>query len=166
MNLAVLLIVILSSLKWGDWKNWQKYHSTMILAGYGNLLFQFLYCDNDPWLINPGFYQNHTIFELVFSVIILPFTAFLFLSNYPDSSIKKFLHFSYYISVYVGFEYLYFLTGNITYHYGWSFMYSVAWDIMMFTIWAVHFRKPIKAYILATIVVIIIAALFPVKCRL
>ncbi|MDF2986492.1 MAG: hypothetical protein K0R50_2002 [Eubacterium sp.] len=161
MNIAVLLLIILSSWRWGDWKNWQKYHPTMLLAIIGNLLYNVVYCDHYLWRILPGILQSFILTEMLYTFIILPLTAMMFLSNYPDSLGKQVFHILKYIFVYSLIEYIYYLYGMIFYQFGWNFWWSVGWNFMMFSIWSLHYKKPIKAYIISLIIFTFIIILFP-----
>lgn len=161
MNIAVAIIVALSAWKWGDWKNWQKYHTTMLLAMAGNLLFQLIYCNHLLWTIQPDI-TNHTVVEILYSTFIFPFTVFMFLSNYPVPFKNQILHILKYISVYTLFEFIFSITGRIIYAYGWNLWWSLGWNFIMFSIWALHHKRPLRAYIAAIIIITLMLLLFPI----
>ncbi len=163
MNAAVILLVIFSAWKWGDWKNWQNYQSTMLLSSLGNLLYNTIYHHHYLWEVKPGLFGNHIVIELIYSFVILPLTAIMLLSNLPEGIFKKFLKLVKYTVVYSLLEYFFFMYGQIEYNYGWCFICSVLWNIMMFFIWMVHHKKPLVAYLLSVIVVMAIFYKFPVK---
>jgi hypothetical protein len=55
MHLALAFITLLSVWKWGDWRNWEKYHSTMMYFALGNVLYNFLCANHFLWKLKPDF---------------------------------------------------------------------------------------------------------------
>jgi len=163
LNVAVLLIVVFSAWKWADWKNWQSYHATMLLSSLGNLMYNTIYHHHYLWEVKPGLFRSHTCIELIYTFIILPLTAIMLLSNLPEGVFGKFLKLVKYTVVYSVLEYIFFAYGLIKYNYGWCFLCSVLWNVMMFFIWMVHNKKPVLAYVLSIIVIVVIISSFPVK---
>lgn len=161
MNIAVIIIIIFSTWKWGDWKNWQKYHPTMLFVALANLLYNFIYCKGPLWEIQPGILQNGILTELLYSFIVFPLTALMFLSNLPSSRGKQALHILKYILIYFIFELVFHISNMIIYRHGWNLSYSFIWNVMMFTVWTVHFKKPLLAYAASLGVMIIVLSLFP-----
>ena len=39
MHLVLNAIFLVMGLKWGDWKNWRKYHATILFLWFGDLLY-------------------------------------------------------------------------------------------------------------------------------
>lgn len=163
MYLAITLISIIAAWRWGDWKNWTKYHPTMLFISLGSVLYNFLYANHLLWHFNDSRFTNHAMSELLLGLIVFPCTALLFLSNYPAnaSAIKKIAYISIYIGVYAGLEKVGSMFGVIKYFYGWSFWWSVLWDMVMFPILLLHHKKPVAAYFLSLIVLIFTLVYFP-----
>lgn len=133
----------------------------MLLVMAGNLLYQFIYYSHLLWEIQPDI-TNHTVVEVFYSVFIFPLTALMFLSNYPVPFKNQILHILKYIAVYTFFEFVFSISGRITYHYGWNLFWSLGWNFVMFPIWALHHKRPLMAYGVSSIVVIVILLIFPV----
>lgn len=161
MNIAITIIIIFSTWKWGDWKNWPKYHPTMLFVALANILYNFIYCKGPLWEIQPGILQNGILTELLYSFIVFPLTALMFLSNLPNSIGKQTLHILKYVLIYFIFEYIFFVSNMIIYRHGWTLFYSFIWNIMMFIVWTIHFKKPLLAYISSVGIIIIVTKLFP-----
>jgi len=163
LNIAIVIIVLLSAWKWADWKNWQKYHATMLLAIVGNLLYNVIYFDHYLWRIAPGFLKSYDLTELLYTFITLPLTALMFLSNYPIPFRNQVLHIFKYIFVYSLVEYIFYLNDMIYYQYWWNFWWSVVWNLMMFSVWALHHKKPLWAYFISFLTFIAVIILFPIN---
>jgi hypothetical protein len=149
MHVAISVIILLAAWIWGDWKNWQKYHTTMLFIAVGNLLYNFLCANHLLWKINPDILSNHTTTEMLYTFIVFPATAFLFLSNYPEGLWKQVMHISTWIGIYVVVEWLFIMTDRIVYQYGWGLGWSALFDLHMFPILRLYYKKPLIAYALS-----------------
>lgn len=163
MHITIVIIIILITWKCGDWKDWQKYHTTMLVAIAGNLLYNLIYCDHILWKFKPDFFNSFLGVEMLYTFIVFPLTVLLFLTNYPISIKAQIFKIIKYIAIYVIVEYIYFKHGRIVYNYGWNLGWSVAWNFFMFPIWALHHKKPLVAYGVSILFVIVVLLLFPVE---
>lgn len=164
MHLACTIAVILTALKWGDWKHWQKYHTTMLFSIIGSLLYNYLYCNHYLWKMKVDFFvSNFIVVELLYSFIVLPLTVLLFLTNYPTTIKGQILRNIKYIVIYIVIEWIYYKLGRIVYDNGWNAWWSMAWDCMMFPVWVLHYKRPIRAYSVSFAFVIIFLLLFPIS---
>ncbi|MGE5390893.1 MAG: CBO0543 family protein [Deltaproteobacteria bacterium] len=152
-----IAVALAAALRWGDWRNWQRYHSTMMFLIMGNLLYNFLYFGHRLWEYNP----NHIITELLINFIVLPSTVLILLTNYPNTLRQKFVKALKYVTVYFLFELAYFYHGLISYHNGWNLWYSLLWLCMMFPILLLHHKKPLQAYAISILVFIVMMIYFP-----
>lgn len=163
MELIVLIIVILATWRWGDWKNWHKYQSTMLLSCVGNLLYNFIYSSHRLWKMQPNFFPNFISMELFYTFIVFPLTVLIFLTNHPIKIKSQILHIIKCITIFMYFELVFMQFGKIEYNYGWNIWWSLAWNCMMFPMWALHHKKPLVAYVATVLTVITMLILFPVS---
>ncbi|MCX7709480.1 MAG: hypothetical protein N2484_06485 [Clostridia bacterium] len=161
MQLAVLVITILAAWRWGDWKNWQKYHSTMLFISMANLLYNTVYATDRIWKISPEILGSTVIAELLNTFIVFPLSGLIFLTNFPQNSISKLYRISKFIVIYLFAELIFLKFGSIVYKNGWNIWWSLAWDCMMFPMWLLHHHKPLCAYIVSLFIVVAIVILFP-----
>ena len=162
MFIVIILITILLTWKFADWRNWQKYQSTMLLFSLGNLLYNFVYHDHFLWKFNPDIF-NHHIMEVIFTFTVFPLTALIFLSNIPKSFKKQLFHIAQYIFIYIVIEFFLFEIGRIKYNYGWNILWSLAWDCVMFSILLLHYKKPLLAYSFCALLIFLMNWIFPFK---
>ena len=73
------------------------------------------------------------------------------------------MHIALYIIIYAAVEFFLFQMGYIVYDFGWSFYFSVAWNLVMFPIIAIHYKKPLIAYGLCVVLIFAMNWMFPFK---
>jgi hypothetical protein len=141
--------------KWADYRNWQKYHATMIFLSFISLVYAFISFSSGVflWRAKPDLF-NSTVTEMMYSMILLPCTALLFLSGYPKDSLKKAVYFLKYIFIYGIVEAVMSATGRMVYGNGWTIWLSVIFDCLMFPAIIIHYKHPIIAYIVFILIMI------------
>jgi hypothetical protein len=146
LHLALALFSILVVVKRRVWREWQMYQPTMMLFALGNVTYNFLTANYFLWKMKPDFFPNHSITEMVYSFVIFPASALLFLSNYPTGTRKIFWYYVKWIAVYVIVEWFFTTNGRMLYQHGWNLWWSFAFDITMFPILRLHHKRPLIAY--------------------
>lgn len=146
MHLFIALWAMLSVWKWGDWRNWQKYHTTLMYFAMGNLLYNFLCANYFLWKLKPDFFPNHSLTEMVYTFITFPSTALLFLTHYPSEKGKQVVYYLKWIALYVGVEWILAGTDRIIYEHGWNLKWSVFFDCTMFPMLFLFHKRPLLAY--------------------
>lgn len=149
MHVGLTLFVIFAVWRWGDWRNWQKYHTVMLYFALGNLAYNFLTANHFLWRLEADFISNHTLTEMLYTFVVFPGTALLFICNYPDTKRKVWMHYLYWIIIYVGIEWVMTTTGHIKYQFGWGLVWSAAFDCLMFPMLRLYYRKPLLSYIIS-----------------
>jgi hypothetical protein len=163
MHLAITLFTIFAAWLWSDWRNWRKYHATMLYIASGGLLYEYLTKDYTLWIFHPDFLFNRTITIIVYAVITMPLNVLFFLSRYPSNGWKKqWIYMLKWVMIYAFVELALQLFGRISYKHGWNFWYSVLFDVMMFPMLRLHHLKPLWAYIISIIIIIILMSWFHV----
>lgn len=162
MYLVIAGITYLIAFKYGDWKNWRKYEATMFLFSFGNLLYNYVYHDKFLWMFKPDILSSHII-EVIYSVSVYPMTTLLFLTNFPETMGKRIKRIIKYALIYSAVEVVLYLSGLIVYDYGWFLWLSFAWDFVMFTILAIHYKKPVIAYCCCFALFFLMSVVFPFK---
>ncbi|WP_227935190.1 CBO0543 family protein [Alkalihalobacillus deserti] len=166
MHVFTAIISIIAVFIWGDWRNWKKYHATLLFFALGNLAYNFLTANYFLWRLDADFISNHTLAEMLYTFIVFPATGILFLGNYPEGVIKQILHTLQWIAIYAFWEYIFNLTGSIQYQYGWTFWWSVATLFVMFPLLKLHVKYPLLAYFLFGIVSVVLLWWFDVPVHL
>jgi hypothetical protein len=53
MHVAIAILTIMASFKWGNWKSWREYHASMFFIATGGLLYEYIVKDYSLWKFHP-----------------------------------------------------------------------------------------------------------------
>lgn len=138
------ILWLLAALKFAD-RNWEKYYPTLLFAALSNSLYELICYQHQLWQMEPNGLKVSMIPILLLVLIGMPISSWIYLSNYPRNS--KLRRQAVYIILFTGlFVLLEFLSvkwGSITYHNGWNLLWSAFFDIIMFVMLRIHYRKPL-----------------------
>ncbi|MBP1082261.1 MULTISPECIES: hypothetical protein [Bacillus] len=85
MNLILVVIVILSTLVKGDWRNWEKYYPTMLYTALATFLYEFIsHSHYHLWELRKDSMFNLMNVHFVHNLIINPLITLVYLSNFPS----------------------------------------------------------------------------------
>ncbi|WP_408011049.1 CBO0543 family protein [Pseudalkalibacillus sp. A8] len=163
MHLSLGILSIFAVWKWGDWKNWRKYHATILYLISMNLLYFFLCKDQLMWRLVPDSGITYTVSELIYLFIVFPATVILFLTGYPKTLGRKFFHNAKWVGIYIGFEALGNVFKKIEYFHGWNFFYSFVFLCIMFPMLRLHYLKPLTAYFVSIFIILFLLLYFDIS---
>jgi hypothetical protein len=166
MHILMSIIVLIFIVVGGDWREWKRYLGAMQYIAIGNLTYNFLCASYFLWRLNADFISNHTLTEMLYTFIIFPGTALLFLNRFPRNNKDQIAYILLWVGIYVGVEWIYLQTNHILYGYGWSLKWSFLFDCLMFPMLLLYYKKPILAYILSVPIAIFWIWLFDVPVHL
>ncbi len=150
LRVLLCLILVLCCWKFGNVKNWIKYYPTILYLVVNNLLYSFLVGEkNFLWRLEPDFLLNTTFSFLVQTFIIFPCIVILFLTYLPKPPQKVIIYLIISGSILVGIETIMYITGKITYHNGWNYWWSVAFNFLWVIMLRFHYLKPIPAWVVS-----------------
>nr|WP_246945026.1 CBO0543 family protein [Bacillus pinisoli] len=91
--------------------------------------------------------------DLVKTFTSFPLLTLLFLSYLPEEKnrVKKILYIIFWTIVFGLIEKVSRMLGMISYHHGWNLIWSLVFDFAMFSILAIHYKRPILAIIISMI---------------
>ncbi|OEF97095.1 CBO0543 family protein [Desulfuribacillus alkaliarsenatis] len=166
MHVATTTIAVIAAYFYGDWRNWERYHATILFFAVGNLLYNFLAANYLLWYFTPDLLPSHSHTEMLYTFIVFPATILMFLNNYPTDTIGKIYRNLKWIAIYGVWEYVFYITGRIEYQYGWTLWWSIAFLCVMFPLLALHPKRPLLTYALSTVVVVFVLWYFDVPVHL
>ncbi|MEH7300094.1 CBO0543 family protein [Neobacillus drentensis] len=157
MNLNVIYgaIYIFSAIKWGDWKNWKAYYPTFLFLMVGDLVYQYLFYKHSMWEYVPvgsdKGWAKHTHIAFLVMLIKYPVTISIFLGNMPKSFKKKLVNILFWTFIYTLNEYVDLKLGALVHKNGWNLGWSAIFSFVMFSVLAIHYYKPLLAWILSAL---------------
>ncbi|WLD92862.1 CBO0543 family protein [Alkalihalobacillus sp. AL-G] len=165
MHVAITVLTIMASFKWGNWRNWREYHASMFFIATGGLLYEFIVKDNTLWKFHADFLYGHDMTIIVYALITMPVSIFLFLSHFPEKWFHRMLYILLWSVIYITIEWFLHMFGRISYQNGWEFWCSFLFDIVMFSVIALHQYKPFTAYILSIFIIIFLILNFDIPFK-
>ena len=145
-------ISILCAWKWGDWRNWTKYLSTIQYLIIGDMLENLFTKNYSLWSYPhpPNFLPTHLLNSLFMMFTIYPSTMLIFLYHFPKSKLfKQILYMLIWIILWLVFELIMVFNGLCVYSHGWTYGWSVVFVFIMVPMLVLHYKRPLWAYILS-----------------
>lgn len=165
-------IYILATLKWGDWRNWQLYYPTILFLIIGDFIYQFFLYDNYPmWIFHPVWIDKnigltHTHITILVMLIKYPCTVLMYLGNYPyHSKLKQIRYILLWVFIYTFTEIFDLAVKGVTHHNGWNLGWSMIFDVVMFLLLALHYKRPLLAWFFSFIFIVFLWNVFDVPSR-
>lgn len=93
MHLVFNGLFLIAGVIWGDWRNWKKYHSTILFLWFGDLLYNVLCHDYIMWKYNESIFgqqllSNHTVISLLIMFVAYPASVLIYLGKFPTENKK------------------------------------------------------------------------------
>lgn len=168
MHLVFNGLFLIAGVIWGDWRNWKKYHSTILFFWFGDLLYNFL-CNNylmweyKETMFGQNLLPNHLAVSLLIMFVAYPATVIIYLGNIPKKTYKIVLWLLFWVILYSLVEYI-----NLRYldlvfhHHGWNMGWSIMFNLVIFSILLLHYKYPIAALIISVPIIFFLVIYFKV----
>ncbi|MBO0999634.1 hypothetical protein IOC57_18040 [Bacillus sp. SD075] len=171
MHFVFTALFLLAGIKWGDWKRWRDYYPTILFFIIGDLLYSCLLYNHQLWAYQEIFFGTHILRnDLIISLIIMfvayPSTIMIYLGRFPQTIWKQAFWIFLWVILCSSLELLKLKYLNLINHYnGWNIWWSVLFNIIMFSILRIHYKKPLVAWGLsfAWVVCIFYALKIPIE---
>lgn len=164
----IILVVafIFATWRWGDWRNWKLYHSTILYFLYGDMLYSYLTSCHYPLWIHPPIFpiDSYSVIKILVQ-LCFACTPLIYLGHYPQKMWAAILWIGFWVILYSSIEGGLLLLGAIKHYNGWTLLYSMLFDIMMFPMLRLHFKRPLLAYILSIPITIALLIITKVPLR-
>ncbi|GGC76820.1 hypothetical protein GCM10007216_04170 [Thalassobacillus devorans] len=155
MHIAITIWVIVASIRWGDWKNWERYYSTMLYIASANLLYQFFAQKYFIlWEVQEELFLNQSMVVMLHTFVINPLAAFIFLSNFPDRFRKQIIHIIKWIIIFISVEWAGLNLGKITHSNGWNLGWSTFFVLVMLPMLVLHYKRKIWVLVVSVFFVL------------
>ena len=159
-RVLLLFSFLITAIKLGDWKNWQKYYPTILFVMVINLASSFVTYHHILWNYNPDIVvQTQTTVEILNAFALLPAATFIYLSVFPfgGSKIYQAGYIALWVLIFSCIELIaHYIVGSLSYKNHWSWFNSFLFDIVLFSITRLHYSRPAWAWGVSLIVTVII----------
>lgn len=168
MHLVFNGLFLIAGAIWGDWRNWKKYHSTILFLWFGDLLYNVLCHDYIMWKYNESIFgqqllSNHTVISLLIMFVAYPASVLIYLGKFPTEKKKILIWVLSWVTLFSGIEYINLrYLDLVTHHHGWNIGWSILFNLILFTILRLHFKYPITALLIAIPIIFFFVSYFNV----
>ncbi|WP_409348186.1 CBO0543 family protein [Paenibacillus gyeongsangnamensis] len=152
MHVILHLVFVLAAWRWGDWRNWRKYYSTILYLIVVDLLYNFLTYNYPLWKFNPVsfdkyIYSNHTLITLGIDFVNFPAIVLMYLGNFPKGKVKRLFYVLAWVSLNSIIEFASLITiKGISHYNGWSLWWSLVLNLIFYFMLWVHYLRPLLAW--------------------
>lgn len=158
-DLLISLIILWAAWKWGDWRHWKQYYPTILFLALGNFIYLFFSFDKPLWRFTT--FISSKLAETLMTFLIFPCVILLFLPYFPKQGIvKKTLYVCFWTLLFLFIEWWAIKIHHFAHYNGWSLLYSAIFNLGMFTLIQIHYKKPPWAWLISLITAVIIIIVF------
>lgn len=156
---------ILAALRWGDWRNWHKYHATILYFILGDVLYYYITYNHRLWSLVPTWPLKHELVCVAGEFIVFASTILIFLGRYPSGRFISTWWTLVWASIYTVNEWILLKTGTFTYEHGWTLFDSFLFTILMFIMLRLHYKRPLFTIVISVPILILLIFLnsIPIK---
>lgn len=145
---TVKLLFVLAAIKWGDWRGWKKYYSTIQFFIIGDLFYNLIFHDYPLWRFEEiiPLFKYDTFIMLSFMFLRYPATVFIYLGRFPKEKGKAIMWYLFWVLLYIGIEIIDLKIGLIKHYNSWNIWWSLVFDMLVFALLKIHLHKPLLAW--------------------
>ena len=158
MYLAIVVAVLLVlAYFFVDWNRWKDFYPTIQFYIMCNLLYNFIFFNHTLWAYNPSTsWLNHSIIDLTFSLIIIPIILMIYLKYIPKAFKNALFYILAWVATFTVTEYFFQRAGLFIYENGWGIFNSAFFNVIMFSVLGLHFKRPLHAILLSIPIIAIL----------
>jgi hypothetical protein len=165
MQTLFSIFFLLIGLLFGVWNRWKEFYPTLLFWIIANMLYNTLLHNYRVWEYHPVgidhiIFPTHTIIGLKIPFLTYPFVITVFLGRLPKLLSNKIWWIIFWALLFEGVELIAYLNKSITYHHGWSLLWSFVFNLVTFTVLPIHHWKPWIAWSLSVLYMIILFIIF------
>ncbi|TDL75389.1 hypothetical protein E2R56_06095 [Rhodococcus qingshengii] len=165
MHTMIAVFFVIISLFFGVWRRLNEFYSTLLFWIIGDLLYASLLHDFRVWEFHPVWIDHfilptHTIIATSIAFLVYPSVIVVFLGRFPESSFKKICWIILWALIFQGIEVIAYLNKSIIHHHGWTLAWSLIFNIVTYSLLAIHKWKPWVAWLLSILNIILLWIIF------
>ncbi|WP_366945109.1 CBO0543 family protein [uncultured Metabacillus sp.] len=125
-----------------------------------NLLYNFVFYQHTLWRYegDPS-WLKHSIIEIAFTLIVVPIMILVYLHFFP-SGIKGLAYIAAWALFFWITEVIFNKRGNFIYENGWNIWWSLLFNMIMFPVLRIHYKKPLFAIIISIPIIFLLLLFF------
>lgn len=148
--------------KWGNWRNWKEYYSTILYLFIGSIVCDFLLYQHPLWAFNK-LTEEYPFLKIFITAVLFPSTVILYLSHLPKSGKRMVLYIILWVAIYTVVELFAYLIGDFLYFNGWNIKYTLVFNLLMFPLITLHYKKPLYVWPISMILAFALILYFKIS---
>ncbi|MBM6618811.1 CBO0543 family protein [Bacillus suaedaesalsae] len=168
MHIIITLLLILLAFLKGNWRDWQKYSTTIMYVIICNLLYNVICQDYYLWRYEPDFLlHSHSLTDLLYSFFCLPAITLVYLTHYPNNTpfSKQFQYIVIWVIGSLIVEYPIYKFDRLLLLNGYEYWMEVIFYSLMYSMIRLHQSKPLLTYGLSVIIAVFMIWYFDVPIK-
>ncbi len=154
---------LLAALRWVEWRCWSVYYPTVLFVMVVDTFASYVAYLHPLWVFNPdAVVKSQTVVELVSIFVVMPASILTYLSRFPAGGLLEqgayVLAWAALFGSLEGLDVI--LVNGISYANGWSLAHSCIFDVAMFAIIGLHYRRPLCGWLATLALAVYILAAF------
>jgi hypothetical protein len=140
---------LIAALRWGDWRNWQRYYSTILYFLLGDALYYYVSYTHRLWSLEPTWPLKNEVTCIAGEFIVFACTILIYMGKYPPNHFISIRWTAIWVMIYTVNEVILLWTGTFSYQHGWTIFHSFMFNILLFILLRLHFKKPLWTMLLS-----------------
>lgn len=157
MRLVFIVLIWLGAFYISDWRNWKKFHSTILFMIAGSFMVGLITYNHTLWDLTSEL-GGHVLNDFLIAILFFPPTLLIYFTHYPINKgvSRKLFYITIWAILFTIVEMVEYFLDNINYNHDWNIWKSLILNLAMFSVLTVHQTKPLLAYVLFFIEVILL----------
>lgn len=147
--------------RWSKWQNWNEYYPTILYLFIGNVVCDLLVYQKPLWAFN-DLTNRYPFLSIALMAVLFPSTVIMFLSHLPKTAKKYIVYIIFWAAIYFGIELFAYLIGDFLYFDDWYIVHSIVFDVVMFPMILLHYKKPLLAWPLSAVLAFLFIWIFKI----
>ena len=160
LKIIIITGYVFACFKWGNWRNWQVYYSTILYVIIGDLVYNFIFYNFTLWKYEK--FIGHTFTDVLIAFSVFPCVIILFFTHLPHQKLKQFLYIVVWTCINTALEYICHITGYLSYSNNWNILWSAAMYFIAFILVLMHFKRPLITWIISDVFAILTMLVFEI----
>ena len=160
-HIIVTIVMVMVAWKWGDWKNWKQYYPTILFYIVFDILYSVLFYNYPLWELESPLLKT-TFSDILLTMVFAPAAILLYIPYFPIGILKQVIYIFLWVFILVFSEIISYCLGFISYHNGWNICWTALFDSIMLPLMILHYKKPLMAWFVSIILLIIALIYFKV----
>lgn len=151
-HVILSILFILTTLLWGDWKNYKLYYPSVLFFVSLNLYYDFITYNYPLWEFESPLLKSVGS-DILTNLTIFPATTLIYLPHILRLKTfnRRIIYIVFWVVFYTLLEVFSLQIGYFSHHNGWNIWWSLFINCLLFPLLLLHHRRPILSWSISLI---------------